>query len=166
MEGRLRPSLQCVTSSRTQDRHVAADPPSEWHDGPMKSKLLALSIVATIGIAGCSPPANQVLVEGGTVQLVDGYYLFSLVNCSKANTFIVSAHLDPGVETKSEFSTTPTDPSDQGHVWLQAGTYSGESLNQVVKPCFGLCLGQITSSHELKGCGWSFKLSLIRTGNP
>jgi hypothetical protein len=132
----------------------------------MRSTALALSIMATIGIVGCSPPSNQVLVEGGTVQLVDGYYNFSLENCSRANTFIVSAHLRPGQETKREFSTSPAKPSDQGRSWFQAGTYSGESLYQVIKPCFGLCLAQIVSSHELKGCGWTLRLSLVRAGNP
>ncbi len=139
--------------------------PEEGQDGPMRSKLLALSIMATVGISGCSPPANQVLVEGGTVQLVDGYYNFSLLKCSGANTFIISAHVGPGSEIKHEFGTSPTKPSDQGHMWFQAGTYSGESLNEVVAPCFGLCMAQITSSHELKGCGWSLRLSLVRTGN-
>jgi hypothetical protein len=111
-------------------------------------------------------PANQVLVEGGTVQLVDGYYDFSLLNCRGANTFIVSAHVGPGSEIKSEFSTSPTKPSDHGHAWFQAGNYSGKSLYEVVAPCFGLCIAQISSSHELKGCGWSLRLSLVRAGNP
>jgi hypothetical protein len=127
---------------------------------------LALSIMAVIiSLAGCSPPANQVLVEGGTVQLVDGYYNYSLINCSGANTLIISAHLGNG-SINSEFSSSPTKPSDQGHGWFQAGTYSGRSLYQVVATCFGLCMAQITSSHELKGCGWSLRLRLVRAGNP
>lgn len=81
----------------------------------MRSMAVALSImVMIISLAGCSPPANQVLVEGGTVQLVDGYYTYSLHNCASANTLIISAHLGHGSEITSEFSSSPTKPSDQG----------------------------------------------------
>ena len=130
----------------------------------MRAVVVVLAVAAATVVAGCSPAPNAILVEGSTTQLVSGYYSVSLANCAGANTFVLTDRQGVGETSKTEISTSASRPYYQGGAWLPAGTYSGEALNEKVAPCFGLCLGQITSSHQVSGCGWSLKLNLVRAG--
>jgi len=106
------------------------------------------------------------LTEGRSLQLVDGSYGYSLVNCRGANTFLLIGRVRGGSQSVANFSSDESGRLQRGQQWIQAGTYSGKSQIVAVKPCGARCIPIVTSEQDLSGCGWSLTLKLVRAGGP
>ena len=131
----------------------------------MQLAALALSTSAVIGLAACAPQNEGVLTQGQTVHLVDGLYAFSLANCPGSNALdLVGVGI--GGKGVTGFRSDPAKASSEGHTWLQAGTYTGNSGVQALGSCPGTCAREPTPFRMTSGCGWSLKLRLIRAGSP
>jgi hypothetical protein len=132
----------------------------------MRFGACALSVAATICVAGCSAQTNGVLTQGNTVRLVSGLYTYSLANCPGADALDLVGSLDVGGTSVAGFRSDPSNSTSVGRTWLQAGTYIARVGKQALGSCPGVCAPSSTTFREMNGCGWSLKLSLLRSGNP